>query len=334
MENTYYLGIDVSKNRLDCCLKTGQQFFYSSFKNQEHGFERLLNWLLKHNGDLTLFFSCCEATGIYSQSVVQYLYEAGVKISVENPLKIKRFIEQHLIAVKTDKHDAKMIACYCELHKPKPYQPSTQAENDLRALTRQLNYYTEMRTAQLNKLKSSPEIAAQYIRQTLVHIENQIADIEREIGQLINGNSKLNEQSQRLKQIGGIGSKTVPVILSVLSERHYPNAKHFVSYLGLNPIIRQSGKSKTYYVRISKQGDKYARRSLYMPALVCLRLPEWQPFVTRLKSKGKTGKQIIVAIMRKLAVYCYTVISTNEPFNPAKLSGNTQSGKTVKGEGL
>lgn len=52
-----------------------------------------------------------------------------------------------------------------------------------------------------------------------------------------------------------------------------------------------------------------------MPAVVCaFRLPEYRNFVQRLKAKGKTNKQIICAVMRKLAVYCYTVLKTGEPF--------------------
>ena len=52
------------------------------------------------------------------------------------------------------------------------------------------------------------------------------------------------------------------------------------------------------------------------PLVRAFTLPEWQPFVNRLKAAGKTGKQIVCAIMRKLLVYCFTVLKSGRPYDP------------------
>jgi hypothetical protein len=57
-----------------------------------------------------------------------------------------------------------------------------------------------------------------------------------------------------------------------------------------------------------------------MPAVVAFRMAVYQPFIKRLKDKGKTNKQIICAMMRKLLVYCYTVLKTGVKFNPELLT--------------
>lgn len=51
-----------------------------------------------------------EATGYYQLSY--YLVENGIKVSVENPLSIKRFIQMKLSKIKIDKRDSKLLFEY------------------------------------------------------------------------------------------------------------------------------------------------------------------------------------------------------------------------------
>ncbi|MDO4643754.1 MAG: IS110 family transposase, partial [Cardiobacteriaceae bacterium] len=67
--------------------------------------------------------------------------------------------------------------------------------------------------------------------------------------------------------------------------------------------------------RISKVGNAFMRSSLYMPALVAYRSEVFQPFVNRLIKNGKRPKQVIVAIMRKLAVIAFTLYRTGKKFD-------------------
>ncbi len=53
-----------------------------------------------------------EATGYYHYQLAYFLLESGIKVSVENPLSVKRFIQMKLSKIKTDKSDSKLI-CLC-----------------------------------------------------------------------------------------------------------------------------------------------------------------------------------------------------------------------------
>lgn len=325
-----YLGIDVSKTKIDCCLIVGERYFHRVFSNNVAGFEKLCEWLLKYGTDVHV---CMEATGVYSENVAEYLHDQQFTVSIVNPLSIKKFIEMELIVVKTDKQDAKNIAIYCKRNEPKPHIFPTLSERKLKALTRQLDHLKELHTAQHNRLLVAHSATHDFIQKTLQHLEQQISDVQAAIEQHINSSPDLKGKAQLLKTIRGIGSATVPHLLTLFAERTFQNAKKVVSYLGLNPIVKQSGQKKTKYIAISKQGDKHIRTALYMPAMVCaFRLPEYRDFVQRLKAKGKTNKQIICAIMRKLAVYCYTVLKTGEPFK--QTFDAARSCKAVKGEAL
>ncbi len=50
-----------------------------------------------------------EATGNYSALLVYLLSEAGITVSLENPLKIKNFARAMLTVTKTDEIDARLI---------------------------------------------------------------------------------------------------------------------------------------------------------------------------------------------------------------------------------
>jgi transposase len=58
------------------------------------------------------------------------------------------------------------------------------------------------------------------------------------------------------------------------------------------------------------------RKALFMPALVAMRYnPVMIDFYRRLKEKGKNGKVIVCAIMRKLVHLIYGILKSGKPFD-------------------
>jgi transposase len=55
-----------------------------------------------------------------------------------------------------------------------------------------------------------------------------------------------------------------------------------------------------------------------MPAMVAYSKNLYPDFVARLRDNGKMPKVIIVALMRKLAIYAYTVYRTNCAYSVIK----------------
>lgn len=55
-----------------------------------------------------------EAKGYYHYQLAYFLLESGIKVSVENPLSVKRFIQMKLTKNKTDKSDSKLICEYAK----------------------------------------------------------------------------------------------------------------------------------------------------------------------------------------------------------------------------
>ncbi|VFS49986.1 Transposase IS116/IS110/IS902 family [Budvicia aquatica] len=90
--------------------------------------------------------------------------------------------------------------------------------------------------------------------------------------------------------------------------------KALVAYAGLNPILKESGiwKGQT---RLSKKGNAMLRKALYMPALAALRYnPVILALCNRLREKGKRGKYLVCAAMKKLLQLAYGVLKSGKPF--------------------
>ena len=100
-----YLGLDIAKAKIDCCLMHDTKYLHRTFENNQDGFIKLANWLEKHTANKV--YACCESTGSYSEAIADYLHDTGHKIAVVNPLRIKAFVTSELQNVKTDKQDAK-----------------------------------------------------------------------------------------------------------------------------------------------------------------------------------------------------------------------------------
>ena len=88
----YFIGIDVSKEKLDATLihyesqsDSEQQLAYTTVANNPKGFRSLVSWSKKNAGrgvktDTMLF--CCETTGGYDRALCDWLYGNGLNIDV------------------------------------------------------------------------------------------------------------------------------------------------------------------------------------------------------------------------------------------------------------
>ncbi|WP_143557107.1 transposase [Snodgrassella alvi] len=100
--------------------------------------------------------------------------------------------------------------------------------------------------------------------------------------------------------------------MSVLTSTDmFESANQFGVYLGLNPRKMESGKPLKGRRHISKVGKSEYRTALYMPAILAYSKIYILILYLGLQNSGKTSKIIIMALIRKLAIYAYTVYKTN-----------------------
>src|ERR1700758_5488801 len=100
MNEITYLGIDVSKAKLDCALLLGDRYRSKVVSNDAAGLEVLRQWLKKNQGEMA--WVCLEATGIYWELAAQTLADAGHKVSVVNPALVRAHAQSQGLRIKTD----------------------------------------------------------------------------------------------------------------------------------------------------------------------------------------------------------------------------------------
>src|SRR5690242_21578571 len=88
----------------------------------------------------------------------------------------------------------------------------------------------------------------------------------------------------------------------------FDSPEKLVSYLGLNPSVRQSGPGPAYHGRITKQGRGHARGMLVEAAWAAVRAPgPLRAFFLRVR--GRRGQHVAaVATARKLAVVIWHLL--------------------------
>ncbi|MGL4666963.1 MAG: IS110 family transposase [Saezia sp.] len=311
-----FIGVDVSKNKLDIALLTNGKHRSKTVSNTPAGFMDLLNWL--HKQHALCAHVCMEATNIYWEEIALYLAQAGYVISVINPALIKAFAGSEGIRSKTDSVDAHLLARFCQEKQPEQWTPPSPTEQTLRALVLRHQALVEMQTQEKNRLQTARDALVQSIETHLLWLKGEIKRIEDDIDQLIKDDPDMGDRQRLLDSIPGLGPRTIAVLLAYVGHAlRFDSARQFAAFAGLTPMRHESGSSVHKRPRLSKMGHAFLRRALYMPAMVTLYKTDWgRAFKDRLQLSGKAPKLIIGAMMRKLAQVAYGVLKSNKPFKP------------------
>lgn len=171
--NNFFLGIDIAKEKFDVHLIGDQETWSGQFDNSPQGFKQLQKWLQKRR--VTQLHACMEATGSYGEALAYFLHEQGYQVSVVNPKIIKHYGLSKMQRNKTDKLDAKLIAQYCQKETPRLWQPPSEAERTLKALTRRLDALIADRTRERNRLtaQTHPNVVKQSLKKPLLFTLNK-----------------------------------------------------------------------------------------------------------------------------------------------------------------
>jgi len=107
---------------------------------------------------------------------------------------------------------------------------------------------------------------------------------------------------KRLTTISGVAA--LSIVAAVGDFHRFSSPQRLVSYLGLNPRVRQSGGQPAQHGRIAKQGRAHARGMLVEAAWMAAKIKgPLRAFFERVRAR--CGMQIaVVATARKLAVLC------------------------------
>jgi transposase len=319
MQDTF-IGIDVSKSKIDVAFMSSGKINIKEFSNSKKGYESIADVITKDHLNINLI--CMEATGRYSEGVAQFFFNLNFPVSIANPLQVKRFGQSALVRNKTDRADARVIAQYAEAMKPALWDPPSGERRQLKNLVRQLEHMKTQLVRENNRyLEETDIVIRKSIKRVIDCLKSEIKELQSSIDKAIKNDETMTKQKQLLVSIPGIGKETVSRLLANLEMGRFNSAKQVSAFAGLSPQQHQSGSSVRGKTRLSKQGDKKLRKALYMPAVVAIKCnPIIKIFYERLLSRGLSRKSAVCACMRKLLHIAYGVLKTQKPFSAEYLS--------------
>jgi transposase len=275
-------------------------------------------------------------------AVVRTLEQHVARVIVANPMQVKAIAHAH---VKTDKIDAGVLASLRAANfLPEIWLPDADTERLRRQIARR-NQVVRHRTRIKNEVHAvlharliprcphdlfgrpgrqwlerqmlpddERATIARHLRE-LDRLGEDLDALDRDIAQAAMSDPAV----RRLLTITGVNLIVAAGLMAAIGDvRRFASSEKFVSYVGLNPRVRQSGLGLAQHGRISKQGRSHARAMLVEAAWAAAKAPgPLRSFFLRIRARR--GHQVAaVAVARKVAVLCWHLLTKDVDYQWAR----------------
>ena len=296
-----YLGIDVSKTKLHLA---SERRFLKEVTNGLKGIQRIVAFAKDRNPELVVV----EATGGYETLLVDSLHDAGIAVHVAQPGCVRHFAQSIKVLAKTDSIDAIVIARFGAGTQPQPTPRTPVSIREFRALTHRREQIVEDRVREENRLESCRDVVVRkQIQANIRRLRKQEERLDTQIHERREADETLSRKAAVMSELKGVADKTTNTLLAHMPELGTVSRQQVASLAGLAPHPKESGSwrgRRTIY-----GGRAAVRRAMFMAAKSAAR---WCPVLSlvynRLRENGKSYKQAIIAIARKLLVRINTLI--------------------------
>lgn len=194
-------------------------------------------WLNRLGSHATAVRVCLEASGGYEENVALFLHGQGLYVSLVNPRQTNAYAAAGLRRAKTDRADAALLARFCQREQPPAWQVPSEAQRQLRELTRGLEALKQERDRTQNRRdRASHEAIASALDAVIETLSEQIQALEMRIEAHLSSHRELARQRDLLVSIPGISSLTAALVLSELGDvSRFESARQAAAYAGLVP---------------------------------------------------------------------------------------------------
>jgi transposase len=274
-----------------------------------------------------------------SEAIAWLLGPLVARVVVSNPRKTRAIAEAK---VKTDKVDARILAQLLAAD----FLPSTWVSDERTRVLRRLVQRRTQLVRQRTRLKNQVHaILSRNLLPTCPHADlfggvgrrwlagqalpadegrsvdsllrqldfhgDELALVDRDLAL----EALEDRPAARLMTVPGIDVTVAMAVVAAVGDfARFPSSDKLVSYLGLNPRVRQSGEGHAVHGRITKAGPAQARGMLVEAAFAAARAPgPLRAFYHRVKARR--GFQVAtVATARKMVVLCWHLVTKDEDY--------------------
>jgi transposase len=291
-EPEVFVGIDVSKQKLDVAFRPGGAF---TFANNASGIADLVAKVRATSPVLVVL----EATGGYELDVAGALAGERLAVAVVNPRQVRDFAKSTGKLAKTDALDAAVLAHFAQAVRPEPRRLVDEQADELKELMARRRQLIEMRTAEKNRTQQARAHLRHGIAKHIAWLNEEIEKLDKDIANKIRKSPVWREKDKLYQSAPGVGPVLSRSLISMLPELGKLTRKQIAALVGVAPLNRDSGMMRGK--RRCWGGRADVRAVLYMATVTAVRFnPPVRAFYERLKAAGKLEKVALTACMRKL----------------------------------
>lgn len=298
---------DISKTKLDIHhWESGQHWTIPNT------IEAIEHWLSERGG---LFRMALEPTNTYHELFVHLLCARGHEVYLVNTDRLNHYRGAVGLNAKTDVVDARLIARYLvhEGAQLRRYKPLSDGHKTLWMLLKRRAMVVKAKTqlrSSLDDVKDIPELTEPLFAtfdKCLKALERRLFSLAKKFGH--------HNRMARLRTINGIGPLNALAISLAFERGEFKAADAFVSFLGLDVRVRNSGKSKGRG-KLTKKGDSEIRRLLFNAAMAAARQGTWKTYYDSLCQRGFPSTAAYVAVARKLVRVMFALLTNDVDYQP------------------
>lgn len=316
------IGIDVSKETIDVRIHTSQSF--KQFQNKNVGFKQLLKWVSDSGLNVMQVRFCAENTGLYSQTLTEFMASQGLHFSLVPALEIKRSLG--ITRGKEDLLDAGRIAEYAFLRRDilEDYVPLSPAMQELkklvrfrRKLVRDLQGYSVTISESALVLKKKDHTVYFKGHQAMAaEAKKQITNVEKEIERLIRSDKELFSMFQLLQTVSGIGPVIAPMLIAYTDGFcRFKTWRQFACYIGIAPFPFRSGTSIWGRNKVSHLANKELKSLIFLAASSAIQSdPELRIYYQNRINEGKSKMSTLNIICNKIISRAFAVVHRQVPY--------------------
>lgn len=326
MNYSYFCGIDISKQHLDFCLLDASGHIVREHRcsNRPSEIAELVATLPVGDTGQVLF--CAEHTGMYGYGLGKVAADQSLALWMEHPAQIKAC--SGVQRGKTDPADATRIAQYAQRYRDRAalVQPESRQIEQLRYLQSERVLLVADRAKYKGQLTDQhphmdPRAYADKsdrLEAIVAVFDEQIAQIDRRIAELLQADPVLGQQNKLLQSIPGVGPRlALAMIVLTGGFTRFENPRAFCCYSGVAPFVWHSGTQTQSRGRVSHRADKRIKSLLHMGALSAVGCAgELRDYYRRKCQEGKPKMSVINAVRSKLVHRMFAVIKRGQPYQP------------------
>lgn len=326
MKTESYVGIDVSKEKLDFALvKNGNKIFHCQTTNDLSGIKSVIKKLKKEYGcDPGGIVFCMEHTGIYNQHLLNLFEKEKFMLWLESSMQIKKSLGMQ--RGKSDRIDALRIAMYAFR-----FRDNINLWQPPRTIIRHLKNLSALRTRLMRAIKllqlplkeqafffnkkDAKEISDN-CKASLKSLKKDLEKVNEQIQDVILADERLNKLFQLMTSIPCVGPVTTTEMIITTNEfKNFSHASQYACYAGVAPFEHSSGTSVRGKTRVSHMANKTIKTILHMAAVSSIHIGgEMQEYFERKVKEGKNKMCVLNAIRNKLIKRIFAVVQRNEPY--------------------